>query len=133
MVRYGRLAGAAVAGRAEDPRVVAAALVAASEAVVAGHGPTPAASAEETECVLRWLEQPGTRLVGLTGTWSCPAHGAGGVTALGRCRGDRARPARPVRRPARHPTGAPAGRRRQPHRLTADRRQRQGCEQGPTR
>ncbi len=89
-MRHGRLAGAAVAGRAEDPRVVAAALVATGEVVVPGHGPTPAASAEETECVLRWLEQPGTRLVGLTGTWSCPAYGAGGVTALGRRRRRRA-------------------------------------------
>ncbi len=35
--------------------------------------------AEETECVLRWLEQPGVRLVSLTGTWACPAYGAGGV------------------------------------------------------
>ena len=47
-------------------------LVAAAEVVTPGHGPTPAASAEETECVLRWLEQPGIRLVSLTGTWACP-------------------------------------------------------------
>jgi len=79
VVRHGRLVATAVAGRAEDPRVVAAALVAAAEVVVAGPGPTPAASAEETECVLRWLEQAGTRLVSLTGSWSCPAYGAGGV------------------------------------------------------
>jgi DNA polymerase-3 subunit epsilon len=80
VVRHGRLAGTAVAGRAEDPRVVAATLVATAEVVAPGHGPTPAASAEETECVLRWLEQPGTRLVSLTGTWACPTHGAGGVS-----------------------------------------------------
>ena len=79
MARHGRLAGAAVAGRAEDPRVVAASLVSTAEVVLPAHGPTPAASAEETECVLRWLEQPGTRLVSLTGTWACPTHGAGGV------------------------------------------------------
>jgi DNA polymerase-3 subunit epsilon len=30
--------------------------------------------------VLRWLEAPGTRLVSVSGTWACPAHGAGGVT-----------------------------------------------------
>jgi DNA polymerase III subunit epsilon len=40
-------------------------------------GPLPAALAEETECILRWLEQPGTRLVSLQGTWSSPTHGAG--------------------------------------------------------
>jgi DNA polymerase-3 subunit epsilon len=79
VVRHGRLAGTAVAGRAEDPRVVAAALVSTAAVVTPGTGPTPAASAEETECVLRWLEQPGVRLVSLSGSWACPAHGAGGV------------------------------------------------------
>ncbi|HEX4697896.1 MAG TPA: DEDD exonuclease domain-containing protein, partial [Actinomycetes bacterium] len=72
VVRHGRLAGTAVAGRAEDPRVVAATLVATAEVVAPGHGPTPTASAEETECVLRWLEQAGVRLVSMTGTWACP-------------------------------------------------------------
>ena len=38
-----------------------------------------AALAEETECILRWLEEPGTRLVERTGAWSCPAPGAGGL------------------------------------------------------
>jgi DNA polymerase-3 subunit epsilon len=79
VVRHGRLAGTAVAGRAEDPRVVAAALVASAEVVQPAHGPTPAASAEETECVLRWLERPGVRLVSLDGVWASPVHGAGGV------------------------------------------------------
>jgi DNA polymerase-3 subunit epsilon len=79
VVRHGRLAGTAVAARAEDPRVVAESLVASAESVPASFGPTPAASAEETECVLRWLERPGVRLVGLDGTWASPVHGAGGV------------------------------------------------------
>ena len=79
VVRHGRLAATAVAGRAEDPRVVSASLVDAAEVVTPGHGPTPAASAEETECVLRWLEAAGTRLVSLTGTWASPTYGAGGV------------------------------------------------------
>jgi DNA polymerase-3 subunit epsilon len=79
VVRHGRLAATAVAGRAEDPRVVSASLVGAAEVVTPGHGPTPAASAEETECVLRWLEAAGTRLVSLTGTWASPTYGAGGV------------------------------------------------------
>jgi len=108
VVRYGRLVATAVASRAEDPRVVATSLVASAEVVVAGPGPTPAASAEETECVLRWLEQAGTRLVALTGSWSCPAYGAGGVrlwadaAAAGRDQldpfGDR-RDVRPVHQP----------------------------------
>lgn len=78
-VRHGRLAGAAVAARGVDPRPVAESLRATAEVVTAGPGPTPACSAEESECVLRWLEQPGVRLISLTGTWACPAYGAGGV------------------------------------------------------
>ena len=31
--------------------------------------------------MLRWLEQPGVRLVHLEGTWSCPTGGAGSVQA----------------------------------------------------
>jgi DNA polymerase-3 subunit epsilon len=80
VVRHGRLAATAVAGRAEDPRLVSASLVDAAEVVSPGPGPTPAASAEETECVLRWLEAAGTRLVSLTGTWASPTYGAGGVS-----------------------------------------------------
>jgi DNA polymerase-3 subunit epsilon len=79
VVRHGRLAGTAVAARADDPREVAAALVASAEVVAPGPGPTPAATAEETECVLRWLERPGVRLVGLDGEWASPAYGAGRV------------------------------------------------------
>ncbi|HEU4912536.1 MAG TPA: endonuclease, partial [Actinomycetes bacterium] len=97
------------AQRHEDPRPVAAALVAAGEAVEPGFGPAPAASAEETECVLRWLERPGVRLVGLDGTWASPVHGAGSVrlwadaadqsrTALGGGLTDR-RDIRPVHQP----------------------------------
>jgi DNA polymerase-3 subunit epsilon len=33
--------------------------------------------AEETECLLRWLEEPGTRLVAATDPWLMPAYGAG--------------------------------------------------------
>ena len=79
VVRHGRLAGTAVAGRSEDPRVVADSLIVTAEAVAPGTGPTPAASAEETECVLRWIEKPGTRLISLTGTWASPTFGAGSV------------------------------------------------------
>jgi DNA polymerase-3 subunit epsilon len=79
VVRRGRLAATGVAGRDDDPRPLADALVAAAEVVPAGIGPTPAATAEETECVLRWLERPGLRLVALDGTWASPIFGAGGV------------------------------------------------------
>jgi DNA polymerase-3 subunit epsilon len=58
---------------------VAARLRDTAEVVMPGPGPVPAASAEETECVLRWLEAPGVRLIRLEGTWACPTFGAGGV------------------------------------------------------
>jgi DNA polymerase-3 subunit epsilon len=31
------------------------------------------------ECVLRWLDLPGVRLVEVDGAWTCPAHGAEGL------------------------------------------------------
>ena len=37
---------------------------------------------EETECILRWLEQPGTRLVLTSDAWAMPAFGAGGLRAF---------------------------------------------------
>ena len=48
-----------------------------AESVTPGPGPTPAASAEESEQILRWLEQPGVRLVHVEGEWACPISGAG--------------------------------------------------------
>ncbi len=79
VTRHGRLVSTGVAARGADPRALAASLLAAAEVVVPGAGPTPAATAEETECVLRWLEQPGVRLIELEGEWASPAFGAGGV------------------------------------------------------
>ena len=69
--------------------------MATAETVVPRPGPVPAASAEETECVLRWLETPGVRLVEVDGEWSLPARGAGRLQA----RIDRAYEASPPRRP----------------------------------
>ena len=47
-----------------------------AETVIPGIGPTPAASAEESEKVLTWLEQPGVRLVHVDGEWACPVRSA---------------------------------------------------------
>src|SRR5690606_3146573 len=58
VIRYGRLAAAGVMPRGAHPVPYVEALVATAETVVPGPGPTPAASAEETECILRWLETP---------------------------------------------------------------------------
>ena len=38
--------------------------------------PAPAATAEETERILRWLEAPGLRLIEVDGEWTCPVGGA---------------------------------------------------------
>jgi DNA polymerase-3 subunit epsilon len=79
VVRYGRLAAAGTVPPRAHPTPYVEALVATAETVRPGFGAAPRATAEEMECVLRWLESPGVRLVEVDGTWSCPAHGAEGV------------------------------------------------------
>ena len=76
VVRWGRLAATIVVPADTPPAPYLDAAVAAAETVPAGYGPTPAASAEESEVILRWLESPGARLIALEGTWACPARGA---------------------------------------------------------
>ena len=44
--------------------------------------PVPAATAEESERILRWLESPGIRLVDVDGEWACPLGGAARHLAL---------------------------------------------------
>jgi DNA polymerase-3 subunit epsilon len=111
VVRYGRLAGAVKTPHGAAPRPFIDALADTAETVQGGVGPTPAASAEEMDCILRWLAEPGARLVELDGVWCSPAGGAGGLAdwlraaEAGR---EAARPfddrrgLRPVHRPARH-------------------------------
>jgi DNA polymerase III subunit epsilon len=107
VVRHGRLVAAGVAVRGAAVRPYVEALVATAESVLPGVGPLPCATAEETERILHWLEEPGTRLVEVTGTWSCPARGAGGLGDLLDYRADAADPTfdrrriRPIPRPAR--------------------------------
>jgi DNA polymerase-3 subunit epsilon len=76
VVRHGRLAAAGVIPPADNAHEFVAALVASSETVRGGPGPVPAATAEETEKILRWLERPGVRLVEVDGEWTCPVGGA---------------------------------------------------------
>ena len=108
VVRRGRLAATGVVPRGAHPAPYVDALVATAETVLPGIGPLPAATAEETHLVLRWLETDGTRLVRIDGTWACPAFGAGAQRAWLEFEGrDAARPfedrrgLRPVARPAR--------------------------------
>ncbi|WP_369053609.1 DEDD exonuclease domain-containing protein [Kineococcus terrestris] len=81
LVRWGRLAGTTLTPRGADPLPHVEALRATGEAVERPEPGRTAATAEETDAVLDWLEQPGTRLVTVEGAdespWACPVRGAG--------------------------------------------------------
>ena len=82
VVRHGRLAAAATSPPREHPRPTLDAARMTAETVLPGPGPVPAATAEETERVLAWLERPDTRLVETSGDWVSPVRGAARFTAL---------------------------------------------------
>ncbi len=77
VIRRGRLAAAGVAPRGIAPYLVIEALLATAD-VVEAEQPV---LAEESECILRWLEEPGTRLVHASTPWVMPAYGAGGMVS----------------------------------------------------
>lgn len=77
LVRHGRLAGAGVSPPGIHPRPTLAVIRATAETVSAGHGPVPAATPEESERILSWLERPETRLVEMSAGWASPVRGAG--------------------------------------------------------
>jgi DNA polymerase-3 subunit epsilon len=81
VVRRGRLVAAGGAPRGTTVRRTLEGLLATAETPDTPAG-EPAASVEETELVLRWLEKPGTRLVQLTGTLASPAPGTGAYSAF---------------------------------------------------
>jgi DNA polymerase-3 subunit epsilon len=81
VVRHGRLAAAGAVPVGIDPRPEIDALVATAETVVPGPGPTPCATGEEMQAILRWLAVPGTRLVRVDGEWASPASGAARLLA----------------------------------------------------
>jgi DNA polymerase-3 subunit epsilon len=76
VIRHGRLAAAGVIPPGADAHAYVEGLRASAETVRPAPGPVPAASAEETEKILRWLESPGIRLVDVEGEWTCPVAGA---------------------------------------------------------
>lgn len=82
VIRHGRLAGAGVIPVDAHAGAYVDLLRTSSETVAPGLGPTPAATAEETEKVLAWLESDGVRLVRVEGEWSCPVRGASRHLAL---------------------------------------------------
>ncbi len=76
VVRHGRLAAAGVIPPGADAHQYVAELQLSAETVGDAPGPVPAATAEESEKVLRWLESEGVRLVDVEGEWACPVAGA---------------------------------------------------------
>jgi DNA polymerase-3 subunit epsilon len=82
VVRHGRLAAAGVSPPRVHPRPTIDLLLATAETVTSGPGPTPSASAEETERILAWLERPETRLVTASAGWASPIRGAGRFRSL---------------------------------------------------
>lgn len=76
VIRHGRLAAAGIIPTGGDAFGFVDLLRASAESVAGGPGPTPAATAEESEKILRWLESPGVRLVDVDGEWACPVAGA---------------------------------------------------------
>jgi DNA polymerase III subunit epsilon len=76
VIRHGRLAAAGVIPPGANAHAYVDQLRASAETVACGPGPTPSASAEESEIILRWLETAGIRLVDVDGEWTCPVGGA---------------------------------------------------------
>jgi len=79
VIRHGRLVAAEVAARGVPPMPMVATLLSTAEVVpetAASATMATVATVEETELLLRWLHQPGTRLVSASQPWTSPAAGA---------------------------------------------------------
>ena len=74
VVRHGRLAGAGRCRLGTNPMPVIDAVCATAETVSPPLSGLPACTIEEAELVASWFEEPGVRLVHVTGEWSWPAH-----------------------------------------------------------
>ncbi|MEJ7770807.1 MAG: DEDD exonuclease domain-containing protein [Geodermatophilaceae bacterium] len=83
VIRQGRLVAAGRAPRGVPVRPYVQTLLACAETVTVALGCT-AATPEETEILLRWLDTPGTRLVDLTGVLSSPSRGGAAAGWLSR-------------------------------------------------
>jgi DNA polymerase-3 subunit epsilon len=113
VVRRGRLVAAGSAPQATSVRSTLAGLLLTAETPT-GPDDELAASVDETELILRWMEKPGTRLVELTGTLACPAPGTGAFSGFL----DRVEAGRGDRDP--FADGRSLGTRARPERVTAD-------------
>ncbi len=81
VVRRGRLVAAGGAPRGTSVRATLPRLLATAETPF-GPDDEQAATVDETELIMRWMEKPGTRLVELTGILACPAPGTGSFTTF---------------------------------------------------
>lgn len=77
LIQHGRLSAATLAQTNATVRDALDQLKNKVAAITPGSGVVPCASYEESELLLRWLEQPNTRLVEIDGEWSSPVCGAG--------------------------------------------------------
>jgi DNA polymerase-3 subunit epsilon len=83
LVRHGKLAGSTLTTPGADPMPAIGALQQSGEVVTARPGGAGlAALPGETDLVLRWLAQPGVRLVHLDGEWTCPVGGAAAARSM---------------------------------------------------
>ncbi|NLE70684.1 MAG: DEDD exonuclease domain-containing protein [Actinomycetales bacterium] len=76
VVRHGRLCATVTTPPGADPRPAVDALLATAEEAPPPTLPASAAHPEETDIVLRWLEQPDVRLIEVGEGWACPVRGA---------------------------------------------------------
>lgn len=76
LIQHGRLIAAALAQTNATTRDVISLLQQQRIELSPGLGPVPHASYEESELLLRWLEESDTRLVEIEGEWSSPIGGA---------------------------------------------------------
>jgi DNA polymerase-3 subunit epsilon len=83
VVRRGRLVASGVIPPGADAAAWVLDLRRDAETVVPSGGPAPAASVEESERVLAWLESDGVRLVHTDGAWTCPLASAVKVRETG--------------------------------------------------
>jgi len=81
VVRRGRLVAAGGAPKGTSVRGMLPGLLATAE-TPSGPDDEQAATVDETELILRWMEKPGTRLVELTGTLASPAPGTGAFSSF---------------------------------------------------
>jgi DNA polymerase-3 subunit epsilon len=75
VIRRGRLVAAAVAACGVPPMPIVESMIATAE-VIRDASMANVASVEETELLLRWLTEPGIRLISTSAPWSSPAAGA---------------------------------------------------------